>query len=1216
MIAQLLVLTLFLLLTFVGQAVVSLLRPRLGVLWSWFIAPTVGLAIIIVIITRLNVWGIPVRTAGPWLTLGLVVASVAIFIWRRPVLPWRQLAPFFLITCGYLLYTGWPMLRFGFNWISYGNDDMANYCLAAERFLDHGYYDLPLQTDLEGRDYTQHYWFMHSLQQIRPGSELTIAWVASLTGLKAHQVFMPSILMLSMMQIFAMGAAAIYRGRYRKVTLVAFFLFATSPLFGLGTLYQLIAQVGGIAILLASASVLISTKHLTIRKLILAGIITGCLAIFYPEVTPFLGLGIMLFALRLRYTNRPAFNRYARFIGGAAVLTFLFIATNTYQFINTLVMQSVGSAGLGAMTEINDQSGGLVLFPWTLVPSFIPMLFGLHAFGVVGVDPLISVQIAVGFCFLLYTIYRTIQNVRLNAPIGFLGAVMLPLGFFLFFKGQDFGLFKLAMFAQPIITLLVAQAFSHFLFNAAPHYRRRARVALVVFFGLTVPSHFYYSHASLGTYGGGLTEVVDASRLGVGFTPPKELKYDAIECDINNVVSAKMLAQYTRGWDTRFLSRSYMDNIANIAVLKFLRTPDPDLGPQARLVEKLSLLRFLLPPEIMTGDVPDYRVMTINKTANEIEQANDWTETGSRHLSYDDRLFVSMRRELDHFNKASSATGWQTQNMYQYKLESQVKDHLVFIHSFLSPHYYSSARFRAAFFQREPEPISGGKLYFHGTGRYNLFKLINPSPDLRLVIDFSRTSLGDGRSKLPANAVVIGETDYKIPFVGHGSARVITPIVKPEYFEQHPYLTIDFGEKAEPILKNKTGLMRAYGLKFNLDDRRLVGFTRDISIMTDAEYRTLERPTKISEFPNDLYRYAGLEYSGLYEDGWVCNDAYVRLGASHPGQVLYFKGFIPDTEKFRLKGVDVTISINGKPTEIVNLQAGEFTLTRLIREASDVTSIALHFSESEIYGSDDKRPMSAFVREISIGDIPDLSSFKKLTNQKGDKFDLTGVDDDGWIAQTATFTAPAFADFKVLKIDLEMPGGSPHAVNELRVSVNGKLVQTEVVPRATYHSLHLPLTAHESNVVTLTTASVFPLPGEKRERSFLIKNIAFENVGPTDVFARGWHRSGYLFSLDRADNDGWVDRRIAFRFPATDLFKNALVEVVRFPSKSDLPLDLVVNGQSEKPRTLELEKTELITLPLSPDGATEMTLSTERSFPLAAPDTRHRSFRIVNIDFE
>ena len=42
-----------------------LLRPRIGVLWSWFAAPTLGLSLLIVIITRLNVWGIPVRAVGP-----------------------------------------------------------------------------------------------------------------------------------------------------------------------------------------------------------------------------------------------------------------------------------------------------------------------------------------------------------------------------------------------------------------------------------------------------------------------------------------------------------------------------------------------------------------------------------------------------------------------------------------------------------------------------------------------------------------------------------------------------------------------------------------------------------------------------------------------------------------------------------------------------------------------------------------------------------------------------------------------------------------------------------------------------------------------------------------------------------------------------------------------------------------------------------------------
>jgi hypothetical protein len=1051
---------------------------------------------------------------------------------------------------------------------------------------------------------------MHGLQQIRPGSELAVAWVASLTGLKAHQAFMPTILMLSMLQIFALGAVSIFKGRYRKVTLVAFFLFATSPLFGLGTLYQLIAQVGGIAILLAAASVLFATRHMTWRKLTLGGLITGCLAIYYPEVAPFVALGIGICALRLRYTDRAIFNRYALFIGGVAALTFLLIATNTYQFINTLVMQSVGSAGLGAMAEINDQSGGLVLFPWTLVPSFVPMLFGLHAFGVVGTDPLISFLIALSFGFLIFMMVRAWKNVREGAPAGYLGVLMLFLGFYLFNKGQDFGLFKLAMFAQPVITLFIAQGFAFFLFGPSAKHRRWAAIALVLFFARTIWPHAYYTYASLGTYGGGLTEVVGASRLGVSFTPPKDLKFDAIESDINNVVTAKMLAQYTQGIDTRFLSRSYMDNIANIAVLKFLRTPDPDLGPQARIIEKLSLLRFLLPEEIMTGDVPDYKVMSIQKLDN------NWTETSSRNLNYKDRLLVSVRRDLDHFNKANPGTDWVTQNMFQYKLESQVKDHLVFIHSELSPHYYSSARFKAAFFQREPEPITKGDVYFHGSGRYNLFNIIHPSPNLRLIVDFSRTSLGKGRSKLPSKAIVVGEKDYPLPFVGHGSARVVSPPLKPEYFEQNAYLTLDFGEVPRPIEKEKTGLMRLWGLKFNLDDRRLVGFMRDASVITEEQYLALPRPSKINDFPADLARYPGLEYSGLFEDGWIAEDAFFKLGPSRAGQILTFKGTIPETKKFREQGVDVTVSINEKPTEIVNLKSGAFTLTRLIKEATQITSISLHFSDAQVYGTDDPRAVSASIAEISIGDLPDLASFRKLVNQKGDKFDLTGVDEDGWIARRSTFNAPAFDAFKVLKIDLEMPGWAPVATNALDVTVNGRVIDHQDVARMSYVSLLLPLTAQQRTAVTLDAANVFALPNEKRERAFLIKNISFENLSPTDLFARGWHRSGYLFKLDRADNDGWVDRRIAFDFPATKQFKTAIIEVIRFPAKADLPLTVGVNGTAQPIVSLGLEKTERITVALSPDHATGVTLDAPRNFALAAPDTRLRSFRIVNIDFQ
>jgi hypothetical protein len=408
-----------------------------------------------------------------------------------------------------------------------------------------------------------------------------------------------------------------------------------------------------------------------------------------------------------------------------------------------------------------------------------------------------------------------------------------------------------------------------------------------------------------------------------------------------------------------------------------------------------------------------------------------------------------------------------------------------------------------------------------------------------------------------------------------------------------------------------------YGRQFALDDRRLVGFTRDISVLTDEQYRAMPRPTKISNFPADLRNNKGLEYSGIYEDGWTAQDAFFKLGASHSGQVLSFKGYIPDIPRFETAGVDTTISINDHPTEVVNLKAGRFTLTRLIKESSDVTSISLHFSGSLVYNThEDKRAVSAFVNEISISDIPDFASFKQLANQSGEKFVLTGIDDDGWIGKSAEFKAPAFDGFKVLKLDLEMPGWAPIAQNGLTTSVDGRTVRSETVARQSFASVYIPLPPGEQRLVHLDASSLFAIPGDGRMRSFAIKNISFENLTVTDLIVRGWHKSGYLFDIQGADTDGWVDKRLTLAFPATTKFKEAIVELVRYPTKKDFPLGVSLDGGSERSQMLSLEHTEQVRIPLSSAATTSAVLSASEDFPLDSPDTRTRSYRVVNIDFK
>lgn len=1212
MLPFLLIIGLFSFFTFIGQAVLSGLKVRFGVLWSWFLAPSMGMGITVLFINGISKWGHPIKPYGPWVTLVLAVAAVAVFIWRRPVFPFRKLLPFGAVLFLYLLYTGWPMFLFGFKWISYGNDDMANYTLAAERFLNNSYYFLPEQTQLEGTDYSQHFWFMHALQQIRPGSEMLLAWSCSITGLNPHQVFMPVIFAMSLVQMCGLGALVLYRGRYRRLALLAMALLAISPLFSLGTLYQLIAQVAGIALLISACSLMLRETRFAWNTLLATGLLVASMGITYPEVSPFIGLSICVYAFRMRYANPSGIGVFSKRIAVIAVLTFVIMGFNTYQFINTLILQSLGSAGLGAMADIS-QIDGLVLFPWTLVPSFLPMIFGLWPFGVVGNDPQLSIVVALGIVLLVLLLVRVAFGVVKSIPTAVLGIIMIPLGFYLFFKKQDFGLFKLGMFAQPVIAFFLAQGFV-WLWERRLH--RITTAALLVYFGATVYSHHYYVRSSIGDVGGGLTEVVGASQNGVAFKPPPDVKFDSIESDITNVVSAKMLAMYTQGIDTRFLSRNYMDNVANIAPLDFLRNPDPEYGDQrSQMLRPLRYLRWMLPDELMKGNVAAYNMMPMKSIDN------SWSETSFRHLDYKNPLFVALQTKYDHFNKFASQigeeTGWREQAVYMYKPLSEVKDRLIFIHSEKGPHYYSSARYRAAFFQREREPISQGKRFFHGTGPYTMFQVLNPTDNIRLMIDFTRTSLGGARSYLPPHAVIIGDDTYPVNFVGSGSARVFSQPVKPQIFEGLSYLALDLGEEPQMIKKEVTGLMRLYGLKYNLDDRRLVGFTRDISIVTEDQYRHLKRPARISKLPDDIYNNPGLEYSGLFEDGWLGDQAYVCLTSARKGDIVTFKGEVPDLPAFR-DGLILTMTINGKEPEPVVLHPGTFTINRFVTEDCDVTQIQLQFNKAETYGKVDARHLTAFINELSVHPVDDLMPVIAATDRTNDGFQIQGIDIDGWAAKGVTLHLPPTNTPKVLDLQLEMPGWAVGGAGKLSITVNGQSVYDNMTTSGTYVNLTLPITPLGEKTVAISAAGDFQLPGQTKMRSYRIQKMVLRDFAENEGLDGNTVRAMPPYERIGVDEDGWAGQRSRLLVPASA--KPATVELqFEFPDWADVATAKFVftlNGRVVYSEELARGVDKTVSIPLDPGRPNELVLESSKTFPIPNDPRPPRSFLIKKVDLK
>ncbi len=457
-------------LAFTGRATLALCGWRGGILRAWLLAPAAGLAVVVLALMVFNQGGLPIGSFAWPLTLGLAVLSATIFWWRKPAVPWRALAPFVAIAFFSLLWTGWPMLRFGFGWLSYVNDDYVNYCLAAERFRDFSFWRVPTTEELTGTDIAQYYWFMHVPGLMRFGAEITLAWISALTGVKSLGIFMPVIVGLGMIQLCSTAALVLHHGRWRRRAAFAMALLAVSPLFMLGTLYQLIAQVGGLGLLLAATAIL--TTRLPARRLRLAphilalSIVGAALAVFYPEVTAFAVLTTVIVsaidAMRRRAFPATRVTLVVYGIIGVIVL----LRYNILEYVFTIILQ------MGSGFRSVDLS--LSLFPYFMIPTGLANLFGLMPLAINFAEPFTSLTIVAGLLTLVTALAFAARDLRRGAPMAVLLIVQFLLALKLMRSGNDFGLYKIAMFMQPALAAALACAL---LKLPRPRGRRRARAA-------------------------------------------------------------------------------------------------------------------------------------------------------------------------------------------------------------------------------------------------------------------------------------------------------------------------------------------------------------------------------------------------------------------------------------------------------------------------------------------------------------------------------------------------------------------------------------------------------------------------------------------------------------------------------------------------------------------------------------------------------------------
>ena len=1040
---------LFLIWTVVGRAVLEILSPRFGALRSWLLAPGLGLAAILLTLMALNQLGWPIgRFAAP-MTLGWLAVAAAVLWLRRPVVSPRALGPFVLAAVVSLAWTGWPALEVGFNWVSYGNDDMANYCLAAQRFTDHGFFDVPTMAELSGRDYASYYFFMHVADMMRFGAEHIVAWTATLGHLKATQAFMPVILALALTQLFAAAGLVLQSGRRRRHALATAWILAASPLFMLGTLYQLIAQVGGIALLLVTLALLTRSGGTTrrrdlIRYAVLPSVSGAALCIYYPEATPFAVLAYLGFTglalLRRRLSPAVAVALTAYVLVGVLVL----LRYNLISYISTLVMQFT-SAMHGANLLLS-------LFPYFLIPTGFSNLFGWMPIFRDFPEPVVSVTIVAGMLLAGVLLWRAVVESWRLAVASILLAVQVLLAVQLYRAGNDFGLYKLAMFMQPALAAAIAGLVPGWL------RPRQAAAGIALFALTTAPTALSYTRASQGLQSGGVTELRFGSRLGMQIAAPAD-RDAQITAAVENVVAAKFAASELRGRQLAFASRDYF-------------------FPNTRIDFRDPPLPVLFHPHF--AEMARARPLMLERNRDQVTTSMLWlTEFSQPVLARETDYYLFLANQLSLFNKFGRPAA-PAREVFVLEPAASVQNRLIFVHSGRGNHYYLGDRRRISFFQQEPDPEAPAR-DFNGIGRFMLLRVEHPSEQIYLRIAATRTPM-PSRPAWSPEAVVHAAEDRPLGAVGHGAMNLFVGPLRPQPFQGAAYVAIDFHDIPQTILDRRKGLKALYNRYISLDYRRLIGYARDISVVSAAEYQALRRPSRLANFPEDLVLAETLEFSGIYEDGWLSPQSKFVLGASAPGGCVRLRGEVPALPGTVLGTGALRLTLEDRELA-VPAGSGVFDWLIPVAHAADATRIGLRFTAIAKLPDGDDRPTAARLELLEVLTALPTHTFDYAT-PGAPRLAAAGIDQDGWMAQSASIELPATDAPAQIVLRVEFPdwGSKNAATLRLQLSDSGAATAA-TLGSGQYTTVRVRLPASPTaRTLRLDAAADFPLPAPDTRR--------------------------------------------------------------------------------------------------------------------------------------
>jgi hypothetical protein len=165
----------------------------------------------------------------------------------------------------------------------------------------------------------------------------------------------------------------------------------------------------------------------------------------------------------------------------------------------------------------------------------------------------------------------------------------------------------------------------------------------------------------------------------------------------------------------------------------------------------------------------------------------------------------------------------------------------------------------------------------------------------------------------------------------------------------------------------------------------------------------------------------GLEYSGIYEDGWISPYSHFILSAPRPKDLLRIKGFIPDLPGLS-KNQELTVSINKLFQYKVTATAGLFDWAVPVPEKTSVTQIDIESSATALLPAPDSRPVIAKLSYIGLESKENYSfDYSVYDNAKPISNHIAL---DGWAGVESTISIPVTPHTDSILLTIEYPGWS------------------------------------------------------------------------------------------------------------------------------------------------------------------------------------------------